>query len=87
MTTEAKIQVTSSELGTLWITYTSISARLIMYDFFKNKTIDKEASLREALKLSLERSAVYTITSYMKKSAYKITINTIRLHSFNKKYY
>ena len=43
MTTEAKIQLTSSELGTLWMTYISTSARLIIYDFFKNKTIDKEA--------------------------------------------
>ena len=43
MTTEARIQLTSSELGTLWMTYISISGRLIMYDFFKIKTIDKEA--------------------------------------------
>ena len=43
MTTEAKIQLTSSELGTLWMTYISISARIIMYDFFTIKTIDKKA--------------------------------------------
>ncbi len=43
MTTEAKIQLTSSELGTLWMTYISISARIIMYDFFAIKTIDKKA--------------------------------------------
>jgi len=43
MTTEAKVQLTSSELGTLWMTYISTSGRLIMYDFFKIKTIDKEA--------------------------------------------
>ena len=43
MTTEAKAQLSSSELGTLWMTYISISARLIVYDLFKDKTIDKEA--------------------------------------------
>ncbi|MCB2295664.1 DUF3231 family protein [Clostridium algoriphilum] len=43
MTTEAKIQITSSELGTLWSTYISKSARLLIHEFFKNKTIDKEA--------------------------------------------
>ncbi len=43
MTTEAKIQLTSSELGTLWMTYQSTSATLMMYDLFKDKTIDKEA--------------------------------------------
>ena len=43
MTTEAKIQITSSELGTLWMTYQSTSASLIIFDLFKDKTIDKEA--------------------------------------------
>ena len=43
MTTEAKIQLTSTELGSLWMIYISISARLIMLDYFKDKTIDKEA--------------------------------------------
>ena len=43
MTTEAKIQITSSELGSLWMTYQSTSASLILFDLFKNKTIDKEA--------------------------------------------
>ena len=43
MTTEARGQLTSSELGTLWMTYQTISATLIMYDLFKNKAIDKEA--------------------------------------------
>ena len=43
MTTEAKIQLTSSELGTLWMTYIAISARLIIFDTIKNKTIDKKA--------------------------------------------
>jgi hypothetical protein len=43
MTTEAKIKLTSSELGTLWMTYISKSARLLIYDLFKDKTIDKEA--------------------------------------------
>jgi len=43
MTTEAKVQLTSSELGTLWMTYQSTSASLLMYDLMKEKTIDKEA--------------------------------------------
>ena len=43
MTTEAKIQVTSSELGMLWTTYMSKSGRLLIHNFFKSKTIDKEA--------------------------------------------
>ena len=43
MTTEAKIQLTSTELGTLWMAYISMSGRVMMYDFFKDKTIDKEA--------------------------------------------
>jgi hypothetical protein len=43
MTTEAKIQLTSSELGTLWMTYQSTSATLLMHDLMKEKTIDKEA--------------------------------------------
>jgi hypothetical protein len=43
MTTEAKVQLSSSELGSLWMTYMSTSARLVVYEFFKDKTIDKEA--------------------------------------------
>ena len=43
MTTEARIQLTSSELGTLWMTYIQTTGKLIMYGFFKDKTIDKEA--------------------------------------------
>jgi hypothetical protein len=43
MTTEAKIQMTSSELGTLWMTYQSTTAALIMFDLLNEKTIDKEA--------------------------------------------
>ena len=43
MTTEAIIKVTSSELGSLWMTYQSASAILILSDLFKSKTIDKEA--------------------------------------------
>ena len=42
MTTEAKIQLTSTELGTLWMTYLSLSARLLIEDLLKDKTIDKE---------------------------------------------
>ena len=43
MTTQAKIQITSSEVGSLWMGYISISARIMFYDIFKNKTIDEEA--------------------------------------------
>ncbi|WP_298836373.1 DUF3231 family protein [Clostridium sp.] len=136
MTTEAKIQLTSSEIGTLWMTYLLTSSRLIAYDYFKIKTIDKEAqnilssyitevqndknkivdifknegavipigfnehdemkesstlyddffhisSLREAMKLSLGRSAVYITTSYMKEvnDVFKLT------YDISNKYY
>jgi len=43
MSTEAKIQLTSTKLGTLWMEYRSLSGRIRFYDFFKDKTIDKEA--------------------------------------------
>ena len=43
MTTEAKIQLTSTELGTLWMTYQSVSAILVKCELLKDKTIDKEA--------------------------------------------
>jgi len=43
MTTEAKLQISSSELGTLWMTYQTTSATIILFDLFKDKTIDKEA--------------------------------------------
>lgn len=43
MTTEAKIQLTSTELGTLWMTYQSSTASLVIFDLLKEKTIDKEA--------------------------------------------
>jgi hypothetical protein len=43
MTTEAKIQLTSTELGTLWMEYTSLSARIGFYDCCTNKTIEEEA--------------------------------------------
>ena len=43
MTTEAKIQLTSTELGTLWMTYMSTTGILVMIDNLKDKTIDKEA--------------------------------------------
>ena len=136
MTTEAKIQLTSSEIGTLWMTYLLTSSRIIAYDFFKIKTIDKDAqnilnsyiaevqnvenkivnifnnegavipigfnehdemkesstlyddffhisSLREAMKLSLGRSAVYITTSYMKEvnDVFKLT------YDISNKYY
>ncbi|MCJ7689237.1 MAG: DUF3231 family protein [Clostridiaceae bacterium] len=43
MTTEAKIQITSSEIGILWMIYTSQSARLAVFSIFRDKTIDIEA--------------------------------------------
>ncbi len=43
MTTEAKIQLTSTELGTVWVTYQSTSASLMIFNLFKEKTIEKEA--------------------------------------------
>ncbi|MCB2292380.1 DUF3231 family protein [Clostridium algoriphilum] len=43
MTTEAKIQLTSSELGILWMTYQSTCATIIKCEFMKDKTINKEA--------------------------------------------
>ncbi|MGH4120951.1 hypothetical protein [Clostridium sp.] len=43
MATEAKIQLTSSELGILWMIYTSQSATLTVFNLFRYKTIDIEA--------------------------------------------
>jgi hypothetical protein len=43
MTTEAKVQLSSTELGTLWMTYISKSAKFLIFEVFKNKTIDNEA--------------------------------------------
>jgi len=43
MTTEAKIQLTSTELGSLWQSYMTLSLRTQVYGFLKAKTIDKEA--------------------------------------------
>jgi len=43
MLTATKPQLTSTELGTLWMTYISKSATLEIYDLFKDKTTDKEA--------------------------------------------
>jgi len=43
MTTEARIKLTSSELSTLWMTYESTSALLIIHDSIKDKIIDKDA--------------------------------------------
>ena len=34
MTTEAKIQLTSTELGTLWMTYMSTTGMLVMNESF-----------------------------------------------------
>ena len=43
MTTEAKIQLTSTEIGTLWMTYIFTTGRLMMNDSLALTTIDKEA--------------------------------------------
>lgn len=43
MTTEAKVQLTSTELGTLWMMYQSKSASFEVNEIFMEKTIDKEA--------------------------------------------
>ena len=43
MSTEAKIQLSSTELATVWINYQSISASILIFDLFKEKTIDKLA--------------------------------------------
>jgi hypothetical protein len=43
MTTEAKVQLTSTELGSLWMTYQSTSAMLVMFDLIKDYTIDTGA--------------------------------------------
>ncbi len=43
MTTEAKVQLTSTELGTLWMIYQSRSASLKINQIFIDETIDKEA--------------------------------------------
>jgi len=43
MTTEAKIQLTSTELGRLWMTYQIKSAMLVLIGQFRDSTIDAEA--------------------------------------------
>jgi len=43
MTTEAKIQLTSTELGRLWMTYQIKLAMLVIFKQFKDNTIDAEA--------------------------------------------
>jgi hypothetical protein len=43
MTIEARVQLTSTELGTLWMTYMSTCANLIMCESLCDKTIDKDA--------------------------------------------
>lgn len=43
MTTEAKIKLTSTELGTLWMTYRATRATIAKCESMKNKTIEKEA--------------------------------------------
>ena len=43
MTTEAKIQLTATELGSLWMIYQSSSALVTLFALLKDKTIEKEA--------------------------------------------
>jgi len=43
MSTEAKIQLSSSEVGTIWMAYQSTTANLMIFNIFKDITIDKEA--------------------------------------------
>ncbi len=43
MTNEARVQLTSSELGTMWMTYMSTCANLITCESLRDQTIDKEA--------------------------------------------
>jgi len=43
MTTEARIQLNSSEISALWMTYISKSARLLIDNVIKDKIIDKKA--------------------------------------------
>jgi hypothetical protein len=43
MTTEARIQLTSTELGTLWMTYQSTCSNLTTCESLRDKTIDKDA--------------------------------------------
>jgi hypothetical protein len=43
MTTEARVQITSSEVGTLWKIYMELSEEILVHDFFNDKTIDNEA--------------------------------------------
>jgi len=43
MTTEAKIQLTSTELGRLWMTYQIKTSMLVVFKQFRDTTIDEEA--------------------------------------------
>ena len=43
MSTEANIQLSSSEVGTIWMAYQSTTANLMIFNIFKDKSIDKEA--------------------------------------------
>jgi hypothetical protein len=74
MTTEAKIQLTSSELGTLWMTYLSKSGMLIMTEIFKDKTIDKEAKDLFASYISEAQNVINGIVSIFNKEKAVIPI-------------
>ncbi len=43
MTTESKIQLSSTELGTIWMAYQTTSASLMLFSLLKEKTIDQES--------------------------------------------
>mgnify|MGYP001589124559 FL=1 len=67
MTTEARVQLTSTELGTLWMTYISASARLMIYDVFKDKTIDKVAQNILAEHITEEQNLKNEIVNILNK--------------------
>jgi hypothetical protein len=66
MTTEARVQISSSELGSLWMTYISKSARVKVYEFFKEKTIDKEAQNILAAHITESQDILNMITNLFK---------------------
>ena len=73
MTIEAKIQLTSTELGTLWKTHISLLGRILMYDLFNIMF------LRQMTKLVLGYSAIYSTMSYAKEvqDVFKITYDAV----------
>ncbi|MGV8981736.1 DUF3231 family protein [Clostridium sp.] len=68
MTTEAKLQITSTELGTLWMSYQTISASAIICDLFKDKVIDKEAKNIITSYVSDRKKSIDTIANIFNKA-------------------